>query len=416
VTVATGKIVVSLILLGVSGGVRAGSAPQTEAVAIGKDGQRTLVPALESELSRLSASGVRLGPRTAVSAGPESASRVAVVVYPDPANLLHYELRVLEATGSEVRTAAVLQGDGEGPGFPFPSLQGADITRSGFPDIIFQSDIGGSSLTSGAIKVLQLNHASLRELFSGPIQSIEDLNGDGRSEVVVVADSPDDEADACQACKEGWWIAYQWRNGKFIVARDPAIRGQIAARIRAGRQELLTDLERRSAMRDSLEPWETHRLQRLRLALGKGHRKTDGGDTSDSASAGSSTTSLSKAGAPGVELPTHGVWLITLSVGDAPCAGTLSLSTSSVTGKDRGLLSGAWTCNSGNGGGGAVAGVNGHDFVLYLYTGPAGREKRAYEIKGTVLPNQLTGTGDGNGRFVAVRSAAGTGAEPAPAP
>jgi hypothetical protein len=337
-------------------------------------------------------------------------------VYPDPANLLHYELRVLEATGSDVRTAAVLQGDGEAPGFRFPSLQGADITRSGFPDIIFQADAGGSSPTSGAIKVLQLSHASLRELFSGPIQSIEDLNGDGQPEVVVAADSPDDEDDACQACKEGWWIAYQWRNGKFIVARDPAIRAKIAARIRAGRQELLIDLERRSATGDTLEPWETHRLQRLRLALGKGRRKADGGDTSGSASAGSATNTLSKTGGPGVELPTDGAWQITLSVGDAPCAGTLRLSTSSVTGKDRGLLSGAWTCNSGKNGGGAVAGVNGSTFVLYLYTGPASREKRAYEIKGTVLSNQLTGTGDGNGRFVAVRSAAGTGPEPAPSP
>jgi hypothetical protein len=175
------------------------------------------------------------------------------------------ELRILQRVDGTAKTVFKERWSGYESGFPaeFRELQGTDINGDHWPELIVEADAGGSA-SVGPRTIYRWKGGALEKLYTGPVVRIEDLNGDGRRELLEVAQTREDEPDACNACREMEWRAQEWNGAKYSPAKDARIQHRLAEMLQAERAQTLTNLEERKAKGDEFEPWENARLTRLK--------------------------------------------------------------------------------------------------------------------------------------------------------
>src|SRR6185503_4781466 len=199
-------------------------------------------PEFQPEISQLAATGLKL--KEAVEASLDGTAHHLAAIFqrekPKAPNEA-FELRIIEGDGHASKT--IFKRDDFFFSFDLAGepnkLNATDLNGDGSKEVFVQSSSGGNCWSCNPTEVYRVRNHKGELIAAGPIQKIDDLNGDGLQELLVTDTRWESYDDLSHAASPTAVMVYTWRNGQYVyAARDfPSFYQSETARLRAAIEE-----------------------------------------------------------------------------------------------------------------------------------------------------------------------------------
>lgn len=244
-------IVIALALAGCGGGQL--NTHLAGAAVLGQSAPAAVPPQVgaefRAEVAQISTGGLRL--KEALEASLETGMHhlAAIFVRDDTKDFKQaFEFRIIESDG---RTAKTIFRRADFS-FSFTTRDMGkpnviDLNGDGVKEVFVNSSSGGNCWSCNPTEVYRVRDHKGELIAAGPIQKIDDLDGDGIYELIVTDTRWESYDDLSHAASPGAMMVYAWRNGRYVYAsRDFAkfYQGEMArlrARIEESKAEITTE-------------------------------------------------------------------------------------------------------------------------------------------------------------------------------